>query len=453
MPPNNTPSRPQSAPGDDARAAWWLMIRFTAAGVVALAVLAAVIALLARQAGTQQAIETAREVTWVSATGIAGPRLSDEVIAGDPAAVQAFHADMEQYVIQGSLVRIKVWNASGRVVYATESRLIGKTFPLDEEHQAALRERRTSSEVSDLASAENIYEIPFEKLLEVYVGVTAESGDPLLFEAYFRYDLVAETGQAQWRKFAPPVLGGLVILQLVQIPAAWSLAKRVRRQESEAQGLLRAAVDSSNAERRRIAADLHDGLVQGLVGMTYTLDAARLGRPDQERDRGLIASTATGIRTCIAQLRALLVDIYPPNLSAEGLSAALYELGEEVVGKGIHVELELAPDIDRLSPALSGVLYRAAQETLRNVSRHSRATMVRISVLIEPEATTLAVDDDGQGFDEERLESRVGQGHVGLRSLADLIENAHGHLTVTSAPGAGTRTEVSLATEFAEEKQ
>jgi signal transduction histidine kinase len=428
------------------------MIRFAAAGVVALAVLAAVIALLSRQAGTQQAIETAREVTWVSATGIAEPRLTDEVVAGNPGAVQAFHADMEQYVIQGSLVRIKVWSASGRVVYATESRLIGRTFPLNEEHQAALRERRIASEVSDLTSAENIYEIPFEKLLEVYVGVASPSGQPLLFEAYFRYDAVAETGQAQWRQFAPPVLGGLVILQLVQLPAAWSLATRVRRQEAQAQGLLRAAVDSSNAERRRIAADLHDGLVQGLVGMTYALDAARLGQVDPERDRGLIASTAGGIRNSIAQLRALLVDIYPPNLSAEGLSAALYELGEEVVGTGIQVEWELAPEIDRLSPALSGVLYRAAQETLRNVTRHSRATTVRISVLIGPEVTSLAVDDDGQGFDEQRLESRVEQGHVGLRSLADLIENAHGQLTLTSAPGAGTRTQVSLATKFVEEK-
>jgi two-component system, NarL family, sensor kinase len=72
-------------------------------------------------------------------------------------------------------------------------------------------------------------------------------------------------------------------------------------------------------------------------------------------------------------------------------------------------------------------------------------------VLVGPEVTTLAVDDDGRGFDEQRLESQVEQGHIGLRSLADLIENARGHLTVTSAPGAGARTEVSLVTEFAEE--
>ena len=222
-----------------------LMLRFTAAGVVATLLLAAAIALLARQAGTREAITRAREITWVSATGIAEPLLTDALVRGQPAAVAAFHEAMDRVVLQGSLVRVKLWTLDGRVVYASESRLIGSVFVLDAEERSALAEGTMASGVSDLRKPENRFERSFGKLLEVYVGVRSVSGEPLLFEAYFDYAGVARTGQQQWRQYAPPVLGGLLLLQLVQIPAAWSLATRLRRQQEAGERLLRSAVDSS----------------------------------------------------------------------------------------------------------------------------------------------------------------------------------------------------------------
>ena len=136
--------------------------------------------------------------------------------------------------------------------------------------------------------------------MEVYTGVTASNGEKLLFETYFQYDAVVIAGQDEWRKYAPVALGALLLLELVQIPFAWSLARRLQRQQQDRQRLLQHAVDASDAERRRIAGDLHDGVVQHLTGLTYALDAARLGQPDPVRDAALVKTTAAGLRTASA---------------------------------------------------------------------------------------------------------------------------------------------------------
>src|SRR4051794_29364832 len=254
-----------------------LVARFTIAGLLVMAALATMIAILARQAGTEKAIESAQEVSWITARGIVEPRLTPELLAGDPKALTAFNEAMQAYVLRGSLVRVKLWNAQGKIVYSDEFRLIGQSFPLGEEETEALDSSLTDSEISDLSRPENLYEQPFGKLLEVYTGVTASNGEKLLFETYFRYDAVVTAGQAEWRKYAPVALGALLLLELVQIPFAWSLARRLQRQQQDRQRLLQHAVDASDAERRRIAGDLHDGVVQQLTGLTYELDAARLG--------------------------------------------------------------------------------------------------------------------------------------------------------------------------------
>ena len=155
-----------------------LVARFTVAGVVVTAVLLVVIALQARQAGTEQAVESAREVTWVTARGIVEPRLTPQVRAGDrPRLTASFDEAMHQYVLQGSLVRVKLWNADGTVVYSDEPRLVGQTFPLGDEELEALRDQSTDSEISDVSRPENQYERPYEQLLEVYVGVTGDGRD------------------------------------------------------------------------------------------------------------------------------------------------------------------------------------------------------------------------------------------------------------------------------------
>src|SRR4051794_15555680 len=216
-----------------------LMVRFSLAGLVVMVLLASVLAVLARKAGQEQAIDSARQVAAVTARGIAEPRLSPGLIRGDPAELTAFNDAMHRYVLTGSLVRIKVWDVDGRIVYSDESRLIGRTYELGEDERAALADQQgTDSEISNVNLPENEFERSFGKLLEVYAGVRDLNNQPLLFEAYFRYDAVVAAGQTQWRSYAPPALAALLLLQLVQIPFAWSLARRLQQQQLDRQKLL-----------------------------------------------------------------------------------------------------------------------------------------------------------------------------------------------------------------------
>jgi signal transduction histidine kinase len=408
-----------------------------------MALLAVIIAYLARQGGTDQAIESARQVTWVTARGIAQPRLTPQVVSGDRAALTAFNEAVQDYVISGSLVRVKIWDERGRIVYSDESRLIGQMFPLGEDELEALHTQSTDSEISDLTAPENLYERPYEKLLEVYAGVESTTGQQLLFESYFRYDGVVSAGQAEWRKFAPAALGALIVLELVQIPFAYSLARRLQRQQLERATLLQRAVDASDAERRRIAGDLHDGVVQDLTGLTFMLDAARLGPPDPQRDADLVRSTATQLRKTTGDLRSLLVDIYPPSLSDEGLPAALTELASGLERAGLTVTLDVDSTSD-LPPDVAAILFRCAQEVLRNILSHSGAQHVELTATVSDGRGALVIEDDGRGFVVDDLQARQAEGHLGLRSLGDLVADAGGQLTVRSAPAQGTRVEVSV---------
>ena len=103
--------------------------------------------------------------------------------------------------------------------------------------------------MSDLSAPENRYERSQKKLLEVYLPIRTPNGQRLLFEAYFRYGAVSAAGSRIWRSFAPISLGALIVLELVQIPLAWSLARRLRQRQREREALLRQALDASDLER------------------------------------------------------------------------------------------------------------------------------------------------------------------------------------------------------------
>ena len=224
------------------------------------------------------------------------------MLAGDPAALAALDADMHRYVLQGSLVRVKLW-ARRRPHPLLRRAAAGRSdLPARGGRGGGARGgARSTPRSATSPRPENVYERPFGKLLEVYVGLTSAGGERLLFEAYFRYDAVVTAAEAQWRQYAPPTLAGLLALQLVQIPFAWSLARRLQRQQRDRQRLLQRAVDASQVERRRIAGDLHDGVVQELTGLTYALDAARLG-PDGPR-RAAASSSAGSRAGCAAAWR------------------------------------------------------------------------------------------------------------------------------------------------------
>ena len=147
-----------------------------------------------------------------------------------------------------------------------------------------------------------------------------------MYEDYERSSTISASSQRQWQGLLPALAGALAVLYLIQLPLAYSLARRLRRRQQEREELLRRAIDASDLERRRIAADLHDGAVQRLAGVSLALAAAagRNGTSSRDQDHALraaVSEAAAETRETIRELRTMLVDIYPPTLQKSGLPA------------------------------------------------------------------------------------------------------------------------------------
>jgi two-component system, NarL family, sensor kinase len=420
-----------------------LVIRFALAGVPALVLVIVVTAIASVRIGTRLGIEDARRTSFAAATLVDEQGLTNALLTGDPDAITKVDRVVNTYVIRGFLVRVKLHSSTGEVLYSNDRRLIGDQFVLDADQRAVLDgSTDVVAEVSDLSKEENVLETE-GKLLEVYRRVTTPDGTPVLFEAYFRYDDVRNTGLDLWRQFAPIAVGALLVLELVQIPIAVSMARRLRQGQEQRERLLQHAIESSDAERRRIASDLHDGAVQDLTGVSMSLSAAARKSTDPNSSDA-IGDAGSKIRETVKSLRSMLVDIYPPNLHEEGLQSALADLLGSLHNRGLLTDLDVAPEAGRLGREAVSLLYRSAQETLRNVTSHAYATSVMVSVTVHATNAVLVVDDDGVGFDPEVLANRAKRGHVGLRSLVGLLQDAGGHIEVRSLPGVGTRVEVTV---------
>ncbi|HSB85678.1 MAG TPA: sensor histidine kinase [Ilumatobacteraceae bacterium] len=416
-------------------------MRFALAGLLSLALVGTVTAYASRRVGTDRAIVEAKNVTWVSMKGIVEPVLDDRLLDMDRDVLDRIDSVVRESVLRGSLIRVKIWAGDGTILYADEPRLIGERFELDADKLSVLAGGEGKADVSDLAEPENRYETENAKLLEVYQRTELPNGTPVLFETYFRYSGVTAVGRQLWREFAPIAIGALALLELIQIPLAWSMARRLRSSQQERERLLGHAIDASDAERRRIASDLHDGVVQDLTGVSLGL--AALGKTEQITAEQVVRASSS-IRTSIKSLRSLLVEIYPPNLQEEGLESAIGDLLGRLAARGMATRLDVDLDDLALDLETSSLLYRSAQEALRNVATHSGAQRVRVEIRADGGWLHLVVDDDGKGFSDEVLADRVAHGHVGLRSLAGLVADLGGKLTVRSAPGTGTRVEVQM---------
>jgi len=143
------------------------------------------------------------------------------------------------------------------------------------------------------------------------------------------------------------------------------------------------------------------------------------------------------VREAIQQLRSLIVEIHPPQLESAGLAGVLEDLAARVSAPGLEVDVEVEPGL-RLRSEGEQMLFRAAQEGLRNVIAHAQATRATLSVKPDRDSVVLLVADDGIGFTAASLAERRAGGHLGLELLAELAADAGGQLELESEPGTGT---------------
>lgn len=419
--------------------------QFAVLGAVAFTVVALVAGSHVRSSGTDEAIRDARELAQVISHNVVAPQVSDALLAGDPAASQQLDDIVNGLVANGPVRRVTVWTPEGTVVYSDQPEQIGTTYELEPEVLDVLRTEQPS--ISFVEGAE--LDPPIEgagRLLEVYMPFRLPSGDWMIYEHYQHANSVSEGAEVITATFSPVVMRSLIALTLLQLPLAWWLASRVRKSQRTKMMLLQRALDASDDERRRIAQDLHDGVVQDLAGVSFSVDAVRhdpLVRQSPELV-GTLDRVVDEAQKSIRSLRTLLVDIYPPSLDDGDLVGAMEELLAPLAARGMRTEL-VDGFTGPLSPLTHGLLYRTAREALRNVERHSAASSVSVLMRDGMEGhVVMEVVDDGRGFDVAARDERPADGHFGVRMLRDLVRAADGDIQIESAPGKGTTVRMTV---------
>ncbi len=441
-----------------------VLVGVVIAALVGGAAVATAGALVSQRIAEGFAVRDATSDTAALARVVVEPALVDAIADPDAptserAGARARLADAVAGELRaGSAVRMKLWAADGTVLWSDEARLVGERFPLGAEDLEALQTDRSDAEVSDLSEPENRFERGHGPLLEAYQAVHTPSGEALLFEAYQRYDEVVSRAADLRGAFAALAFGTVGVVLALLVPLLLWLLLRIRSGQRARERLLGRALDAEAAERRRMAADLHDGPVQDVAGL-----ALSLGADPATRD------AAAALRGAVSSLRGSMSAIRPAAPERDGLGAALDDVCARARAAGLTTSVHVPDPVEASSAALLAVV-RFVREAVANVVTHANASVVDVQVAAAPGASVVdvqvaaapgasgagrgavlvvTVSDDGVGFDPVRATAPDRPGHLGTTLLREIAEDTGGSLELETAPGAGTtwRLRVPVDTE------
>jgi signal transduction histidine kinase len=416
------------------------LVQFVTASLLLFGIAWWATGIFSERAARSEAVADARITTDVLARSVAEPAMPKGLVDGDPGAIDRFDREVLDRLMVGDVQRIKIWRSDGTIVYSDATQLIGKRFPLDDEQVQVLHTGATEGGLSDLRRRENEFEDEEDGLLEVYTRIESPEGRPLLFEAYYSVQTVKERSAQVLTPFRRITAGALLALLLLGVPLLGVLTLRLTRASRARERLMRRAVESSEVERRRIARDLHDGVVQELAGTAFALSGTAREASISPELREELMGSSQALRNSLRQLRSLLVEIHPPGLNAAGLGAALEDLTSSAVSAGISTSVSVN-GVEGAPDHVVALVWRVAQEAIRNAVRHAHASELTVEVRGDERQVRLTVRDDGVGFDPAAQSS--GRSY-GLRGLQSLVEDGGGGVQVESSLGAGTTVRMAV---------
>jgi PAS domain S-box-containing protein len=215
-----------------------------------------------------------------------------------------------------------------------------------------------------------------------------------------------------------------------------------KQTEENIRGLTRQMISAQEAERCRIARDLHDNLAQELFALKLTCEGLAGGSELSEDAALEMGGCAGKLQALIAEVRDMAYGLRPPALETAGLERTARTICEEAAVRfGFHVDFQSEGMVlVRLDPEASIHILRILQEALRNVASHAGAKTVQVRLVAIPPELLLRVEDDGQGFDvgERRAEALAGK-RMGLMGMEERAALLGGALRVESREGKGAR--------------
>lgn len=208
-------------------------------------------------------------------------------------------------------------------------------------------------------------------------------------------------------------------------------------------------ITAQENERKRLASDLHDGIIQSLIAIWYRMQRitpAADESPQHWFDE--IQDLTNVLGEQIQDIRRILYDLRPIILDNYGLIPAvesyLNNLQEQTQ---LQVSLVVNGNNQRLSSRIEITLFRILQEALTNVTKHAEATKVKVDLSIQEEEVALTVEDNGTGLDRNTLSPPTPQNHLGLASIQERALLLGGTCSIDSSKGEGTRILVKIPIE------
>jgi signal transduction histidine kinase len=234
-------------------------------------------------------------------------------------------------------------------------------------------------------------------------------------------------------------------LALDQLDALTRAREALAQESAELERALSNLVRLQEEERARIAADVHDGVVQTMVGSLCEIQAAmahveadpQLAGTKQARARDLL-------RDSITELRRVIYDLRPITLDTAGLAPAIENLCEDLEQlAGIAIRLSAAGSPCRFAPETEIGVYRIVQEAVNNAIKHSEADEVQVLIRFGPGELSVQVTDNGSGFSLQEAASPYGD-HAGLIGMQERARSLGGKVSIVSEPGHGTTVRAVL---------
>lgn len=223
------------------------------------------------------------------------------------------------------------------------------------------------------------------------------------------------------------------------------LELRVTERTRQLTEIVSKLVTAQEEERKRLARELHDETCQTLAALGMKLDAA-LAETSAEAVRSRLGEAKAFAGRTLAEVHRLIYDLRPSVLDDLGLLPAIRWLGEhnlEPLGIAVRCEIEEPPG--RLTSQAETLLFRAVQEALQNVARHSGADSVLIQVAAQGGKLEVEIEDDGRGFDPASVAKPAPSGRgLGLAGMKERLALVGGSAQIDSAPGSGTRVVLTV---------
>jgi len=216
-------------------------------------------------------------------------------------------------------------------------------------------------------------------------------------------------------------------------------SQRLEAQQKQLRTLAAQLLDAQEAERRRIARDLHDDVNQRLALLNLQVQSALQIIPEYDPFRETFQTLDQDLAKISDDLRHLAYQYHPSILDDLGLEVALRSLIDEIShAKSLSIELLSKNMPDSLSQNVGTCLYRITQESLQNILKYAKALKVSVELIGEPRGVTLSIRDDGKGFDPEKMISHG----LGLVSMRERVHQVGGTFHLESRPGYGTIVKV-----------